>query len=209
MDLIMQKDLSNSLVNLYRSILKRIIDIVFSFCFILIASPLMIAAGILIKISSRGPIFFKQERAGENGKPFTVYKFRTMTDKPRKVDREIYKGDSEVTSVGLWLRRFKIDELPQLINILKGDMSIVGPRPGMMTQITKLDENGKFRLKVKPGLTGLAQVHGNIHLSWPERWIYDRKYVENLSFFLDVKILVKTIMIVLFGEEKFLKKPNV
>lgn len=205
----MQKDLSNSLVNLYRSILKRIIDIVFSFCFILIASPLMIAAGILIKISSRGPIFFKQERAGENGKPFTVYKFRTMTDKPRKVDREIYKGDSEVTSVGLWLRRFKIDELPQLINILKGDMSIVGPRPGMMTQITKLDENGKFRLKVKPGLTGLAQVHGNIHLSWPERWIYDRKYVENLSFFLDVKILVKTIMIVLFGEEKFLKKPNV
>lgn len=153
-------------------------------------------------------MLFRQERAGLNGKPFVVFKFRTMTDKPRKVDREIFSGDPEVTRIGFWLRRLKLDELPQLINVLNGDMSIVGPRPGMVSQISKLDQNGRHRISVRPGLTGLAQINGNIHLSWPERWIYDKKYIENISFLLDLKIIVKTILIVILGEDKFLKKPD-
>src|SRR5690606_31017725 len=135
-------------------------------------------------------------------------KFRTMTDKKREVNREVLKGDAEVTKVGYYLRRFKIDELPQILNVLKGEMSLVGPRPCMPSQLAEFNEDGKYRIKVTPGLTGLAQVNGNIFLTWEERWKYDRKYVENLSFLLDVQIVLKTVGIVFLGEEKFLKKPN-
>jgi lipopolysaccharide/colanic/teichoic acid biosynthesis glycosyltransferase len=131
-----------------------------------------------------------------------------MTHKPRNSDHEILKGDTEVTRVGYILRRLKIDELPQLVNILKGDMALVGPRPGLPIQLKEYNEDGKIRLMVRPGLTGLAQINGNIFLSWPERWKYDRKYVESVSFILDLIIIFKTIIIVFAGEEKFVNKLN-
>jgi lipopolysaccharide/colanic/teichoic acid biosynthesis glycosyltransferase len=130
-----------------------------------------------------------------------------MTNKKRKADHEIFADDPEVTTVGKFLRRFKLDELPQLINVLTGDMSLVGPRPGMPEQLKELDENGIKRLEVYPGLTGLAQINGNIYLVWPERWKYDRHYVEYISFMLDLKIILKTVLIVFQGEKKFINKP--
>ncbi|MFV0224100.1 sugar transferase [Empedobacter falsenii] len=194
---------------MYKNYFKRILDFILSFTGILVIAPILIICALLIKVTSKGPLFFLQERLGKNGKTFFVYKFRTMTDKKREVNREILKGDAEVTKIGYYLRRFKIDELPQIINVLKGEMALVGPRPCMPFQKNEFNEDGFYRLKVTPGLTGLAQVNGNIHLSWPERWKYDRYYVENLSFILDVKIILKTVSIVFLGEEKYIKKPNV
>ncbi|MCA4808841.1 sugar transferase [Empedobacter stercoris] len=194
---------------MYKNYLKRLFDFLAAFLILLLIFPILLISTILVKLNSRGPLFFLQERLGKNGKVFKVYKFRTMTDKKRDVNREILKGDTEVTKVGYYLRRFKIDELPQIINILKGDMSIVGPRPCMPFQASEFNEDGKYRVLVKPGMTGLAQTNGNIYLSWEERWKYDRQYVENVSFLLDFKIILKTILIVLLGEEKFLKHPNV
>jgi len=193
---------------MYRHFFKRLIDFLAAFFGLLLISPIFIVSAILVKTTSKGPLFFLQERLGKDGKIFKVYKFRTMTDKKREVNREVLKGDAEVTKVGYYLRRFKIDELPQILNVLKGEMSLVGPRPCMPSQLAEFNEDGKYRIKVTPGLTGLAQVNGNIFLTWEERWKYDRKYVENLSFLLDVQIVLKTVGIVFLGEEKFLKKPN-
>lgn len=190
---------------MYKLFFKRFVDIVLSLIALIMVFPLLLLAYICIKLDSKGPFFFFQERLGYQGKVFKVFKLRTMTDKPRVADREVLKGDAEVTKVGAFLRRFKIDELPQLINILKGDMSIVGPRPGLPRQLEEFNEDGRKRICVRPGLTGLAQVNGNIHLPWPERWKYDRQYVEQLNFLLDVKIILKTVLIVLLGEDKFLK----
>ncbi|MCD4768608.1 MAG: sugar transferase [Bacteroidales bacterium] len=189
---------------MYISFFKRFIDLTITFILIFVFIPLFIIVVILIKSTSNGPVFFKQQRAGKHGRPFMLLKFRTMYDRPRDVDHEIFKGDPEVTWIGHVLRRLKIDELPQLANVLIGDMSIVGPRPGMESHIKDFNEDGVFRIHVKPGLTGLAQVNGNIYLSWPQRWKLDRYYVENLSFSLDIKIIFKTFSIIILGEEKFL-----
>lgn len=194
---------------MYKSFIKRFFDFFISLLIILFLVPLFIVLYILVKLDSKGDFFFFQERLGKNGQIFKVFKIRTMTDKVRVADREILKGDSEVTRMGNVLRRLKIDELPQIINICKGDMSFVGPRPCLPNQITEFNEDGKARILVTPGLTGLAQTNGNIYLTWEERWKYDRYYVENLSFFLDIAIVFKTVLIVLLGEQKFLKKPNV
>jgi lipopolysaccharide/colanic/teichoic acid biosynthesis glycosyltransferase len=112
-----------------------------------------------------------------------------------------------VTQIGYYLRRFKIDELPQLLNILNGDMSIVGPRPSVPEQLANMTDEEKMRYSVRPGLTGLAQINGNIHLQWKERFVYDLKYVKNITFINDLKIVFRTVFIVLFGEEKYLNKP--
>ena len=193
---------------MYPRYFKRIIDILITSIALLLALPLFLVCYILVKTDSRGPFFFMQERLGYKGKIFRVFKIRTMTYKQRIANREIFKNDAEVTKTGSILRRFKIDEVPQLINVLKGDMSLVGPRPGLPAQISEFNDDGRSRLLVKPGLTGLAQINGNIYLSWPERWKYDRKYVENLSFLLDVKIILKTFSIIIQGEEKFVKKSD-
>lgn len=193
---------------MYKNFLKRFLDFIVSLIVILFFLPLFIIVYFLVKIDSKGDFFFFQDRLGKNGKIFKVYKIRTMTDKIRVADREILKGDAEVTRVGGVLRRLKIDELPQIINIFKGDMSFVGPRPCLPSQINEFNEDGKKRILVRPGLTGLAQVNGNIYLTWEERWKYDRKYVENLTMILDMQITLKTFAIVIFGEEKYLKKPN-
>lgn len=193
---------------MYRKFFKRFFDIVLAFGALCLLSPILSLVYILVKLDSRGPFLFTQDRLGYRGKVFQVYKIRTMTDEQREITGEIVKGNAEVTRVGNVLRRLKIDELLQLINILKGDMSIVGPRPGLASQISELNEDGKVRLMVRPGLSGLAQINGNIYLTWPERWKYDRKYVENVSFLLDVKIILKTLLIVIVGENKFVNKPH-
>ena len=194
--------------NMYKLFFKRFID-VFTSCIILVLFfPVLIITYILVKIDSKGPFFFLQNRLGYKAKIFCAYKIRTMTYKQRVLHIEVLKDNSEITRIGYILRRLKIDELPQFINVLKGDMSLVGPRPALPEQINDFNEDGKKRLLVKPGLTGLAQINGNIYLSWPERWVYDRIYVENLNFCLDLRIVAKTFLIILKGEERFIKKPN-
>lgn len=171
-------------------------------------SPGLIIVYVLVKADSEGNFFFMQERIGRNGVVFKVYKVRTMTFQNEVDDNEIFGNHSDVTRVGEFLRRFKLDELPQLLNVVKGDMSLVGPRPGTPSKIPELNEDGQFRLLVRPGLTGLAQINGNIYLSWPQRWKYDRQYVTNLGFWLDMRIIFKTFLIILHGEKKFLNETD-
>ena len=192
----------------YRVFGKRLLDLCVSVPIVILLSPLFVMIAALVKLTSRGPVFFVQERVGQNGASFHALKFRTMTDKLRTAHQEVFGKTDEVTSVGYWLRRFKLDELPQVINIVRGDMSWVGPRPALPTQKSEYTSLAMRRLEVRPGLTGLAQVHGNIHLTWPERWQYDVQYVDRLSFTLDVWITARTIGVVLCGEEKFLQRPE-
>lgn len=171
-------------------------------------SPGLIIVYLLVKTDSEGHFFFMQERIGLNGNHFKVYKIRTMTFRNEADEGEIFSGHAEITRVGEFLRRYKLDELPQLLNVLKGDMSLVGPRPGTPSKIPELNQDGLVRLLVRPGLTGLAQINGNIYLSWPQRWKYDRQYVNNVSFYLDMRIILKTFLIILHGEKKFLKETD-
>ena len=192
----------------YRAFGKRLLDLGVSVPILLLLSPLFLVIAALVKLTSRGPVFFVQERLGRNGATFQALKFRTMTDKLRTAHQQVFGKTDDVTAVGYWLRRFKLDELPQVINIVRGDMSWVGPRPALPAQQAEYTSLARRRLDVRPGLTGLAQVYGNIHLSWPERWQYDAQYVDRLSFMLDAWIAARTIGVVLFGEEKFLRRPE-
>ncbi|MDA0285448.1 MAG: sugar transferase [Planctomycetota bacterium] len=194
--------------SIYRSFAKRLFDLVVCVPIVLAVAPVLLLAAGLVKLDSRGPVFFVQERLGRYGRTFLTFKFRTMTHRDREAATEILPGHSEVTRIGDWLRRFKIDELPQLMNIVNGDMSLVGPRPALPDHIGEYNEDGLKRLLERPGLTGLSQVSGNIYLSWPDRWFYDAQYIDCLSFPRDVAIIVKTIAVVLLGEERFLKKPH-
>jgi len=182
--------------------MKRILDLLFSFTILILVSPLLIVVIILIGIESPGPVFFLQDRLGKSGHLFTLYKLRSMRVNPSRIEGQVMKNHPDITATGNFIRRFKIDELPQLINVLVGDMSLVGPRPCLPSLIERFDENAYFRLKVRPGLTGWAQVNGNIYNSWPKRWELDRYYVENQSFLFDLKILIMTVKVVLFGERK-------
>lgn len=196
---------------IYSKYFKRILDFVLSLIAILILSPLLIGVAILIRIGSEGPIFFMQERPGKGQKMFKVYKFRTMVKdavKHQKIGVEVTGSDVRITPFGKFLRRFKIDELAQLINILKGDMSIVGPRPTLPEYIEQYEEWELKRFDVRPGLTGLAQINGNIYLDRQEKSAYDVKYIENISFINDIKIILKTIAIVFLGEDKFVNKTD-
>jgi lipopolysaccharide/colanic/teichoic acid biosynthesis glycosyltransferase len=165
-----------------------------------------IIVSILIKIDSKGSIFFMQERLGKNKIPFNVYKLRTMSHKKRKIE-QVYKNDAEITGVGYYLRRFKIDEMPQVINIFLGDMAIIGPRPCLPNVLEKYNLDD-YRFKVRPGLSSIAGVNGSIYLSWEEKWWYDKYYVKNLNFLLDLKIFLKTFLIIFQGEDKFINKPK-
>lgn len=193
---------------MYKLIFKRFLDLALSIPAFICFSPFLFLAYITVKLTSKGPFFFFQERLGKKGRIIRVIKIRTMVHAERTPNREILKGDAEVTKVGYFLRRLKIDEMPQVLNVINGDMSLVGPRPGLPSQLPEFNEDGRARLTVKPGLTGLAQVNGNIHLTWPERWKYDRYYAENLSFGLDVRIIFKTFLIIILGEHRFLKHPD-
>jgi undecaprenyl phosphate N,N'-diacetylbacillosamine 1-phosphate transferase len=186
--------------------LKRFIDIVIGFFTLCFFCPLFFIVVFLLKLETQGPIFYSQTRLGKNGHTFNLLKFRSMTNDKRDESIQITTTNSQVTKVGKVIRRLKIDELPQLINVLLGDMSIVGPRPCLPDLQDSFNDDGKVRLLVRPGLTGIAQISGNIYLSWEERWEYDRQYVENQSLLLDIKIIFKTFLIVFLGEKWGLKK---
>jgi lipopolysaccharide/colanic/teichoic acid biosynthesis glycosyltransferase len=170
--------------------------------------PIILVAIVFIFIDDRGPVFFVQTRVGYNLKQFHIYKLRTMTNEKHLVGDKPIIGKAEgVTRIGYVLRRFKIDELPQLFNVLRGEMSIVGPRPGVPDQLQEMSGIHKSRYSAKPGLTGLAQVSGNIHLPRMVRYNLDIKYIATMSFVNDIRILLRTILIIMVGEAFFVNKP--
>lgn len=186
--------------------IKRLFDILISVILLIIFLPLFLIVGLLIKLESRGPIIFKQERLGKNGKTFKIWKFRTMVIDAEKYGVYEAKHDSRVTRIGKILRKLSIDELPQLVNIIKGDMSIIGPRPALTYHPWTLEEYTNYqkkRMNVRPGVTGYAQIHGRKNVEWNERIKLDVFYVENISFLLDFKIFIKTITKVLTMKDNF------
>lgn len=176
-------------------ILKRGFDVFISLSALIILLPVLLVIGLSIKLSSKGPAVFRQERAGKNGKPFVFYKFRTMKAiaEPFGPSPKSNK-DPRLTKVGKFLREYSLDELPQLCNILKGDMSIVGPRPLYLSQVPEWNERHKKRLLVKPGLTGLAQISGRGHITREEKLELDVRYVETANFLTDFKIILVTVV---------------
>jgi undecaprenyl phosphate N,N'-diacetylbacillosamine 1-phosphate transferase len=180
--------------------IKRIFDIVASGVVLIFLLPIFAIIGILIKLDSKGPVFFIQQRAGKYGKPFDAFKLRTMVDNAEKMGKGLKKDDPRITRVGKYLR-WGIDELPQLINVFKGEMSIVGPRPTLMSQVEQYTDEHRRRLEMKPGITGWALVNGRNKLSWIEKIEYDIWYIDNWSLWLDTKILFKTLWVVLITRE--------
>ena len=168
---------------------------------LLLTSPLLAAAVIAIRLESRGPAFYRQRRVGRRGEPFELWKLRTMVPGAEAMGAGIYvlEGDPRITRIGKLLRRFSLDELPNLLNVLRGDLAIVGPRPTIQEQVDRYTERQRMRLEVKPGITGWAQVNGRTSLPWPERIELDVWYVEHRSFWLDLKILAKTARMLLTG----------
>lgn len=186
-------------------LIKRIIDFVASLLILVLLSPFFVVIAIAIKTTSKGPIIFKQQRPGLHQQIFEVYKFRTMKPGSETMiaGKEVLSDDDRVTGVGRYLRRFKVDELPQILNVLRGEMSLVGPRPQRIDYLDQYSQEELKRFDMLPGLTGLAQVSGNIYLSVEERTQKDLEYVKNYSLLLDSNIVLKTIGVVLFGEDKF------
>lgn len=177
---------------MYAKYIKRILDLILSLMALIVLMPLMIIIGILVRINLGSPIIFKQKRPGKNEKIFTLYKFRTMTDK-RDIDGNLLPDEYRLTKFGKFLRSTSLDELPELINIIKGDMAIVGPRPLLVEYLPYYTEEEKHRHDVRPGLTGLAQVNGRNAISWEEKLKYDTEYIKKISFYSDLKIIFKTI----------------
>jgi lipopolysaccharide/colanic/teichoic acid biosynthesis glycosyltransferase len=188
--------------------LRRLLDILLSSTALLVASPLMVITAVAVSLDG-GPVFFKQRRAGRLGSDFEILKFRSMrphnltTAELMKIHGQITSCHPDVTLVGRWIRRFKVDELPQLVNVIKGEMSIIGPRPTVPEQVKEYTPYELQRLDVRPGLTGWAQVNGGTTLSWPERILLDVWYIAHRSLWLDLRILLKTVWVLIRGE-----KPN-
>lgn len=179
--------------------IKRIIDILGSLTFIILFCWLLLLVYILVKIKLGTPTIFKQARPGLNGKVFNVYKFRTMTEEHDK-NGELLPDEIRLTSLGKLLRKLSLDELPQLMNVLKGDMSFVGPRPLLIEYLSLYNERQAYRHNVRPGITGWAQVNGRNAISWEQKFEYDVWYVENRSLWFDFKILLLTIKKVFVSE---------
>jgi lipopolysaccharide/colanic/teichoic acid biosynthesis glycosyltransferase len=183
--------------------LRRPIDIFASGILLLLAAPILIITGLAIWSVDRHAVFYRQTRAGVLGRPFELLKFRSMqiNDIPAVQVGQVRGKHPMVTPVGRWIRRFKIDELPQLINVLRGEMTLIGPRPTVMEQVEEYTPFQRRRLEVSPGMTGWAQVNGGVELSWPERIMLDVWYVDHRSFWLDIQILWRTASVILFGEK--------
>src|SRR5690554_3436617 len=185
---------------IYEVVFKRPLDFILSLLALIILSPVMIIVAILVKIKLGGPVIFKQQRPGKNEKIFNMYKFRTMTNELDK-DGNLLPDKDRITKFGQVLRKLSIDELPSLLNILKGDISIVGPRPLMPSYLNYYTPKEKQRHLVRPGLTGLAQVNGRNYIDWEKRFEHDLKYIEKITFFGDIKIIFKTFIKVLKRED--------
>ena len=202
-----------SSLNFYR-LLKRIFDLLFSLLFLIFSLPFFLIISLLVKLSSRGPIFFLQERIGKNNIPFRCIKFRTMYPEAKDIIENILmkdknlkkefeethklKNDPRITAIGKLLRKTSLDELPQFINVLRGEMSIVGPRPIVKEEKKKYGKNLKRVLSIKPGITGLWQVSGRNNLTYKKRVMLDINYVRNYNLLMDIRILIRTFGVILF-----------
>ena len=177
---------------MYRKYIKRLLDIAVSLCGIIVLSPVYLMLAILVRVKLGTPVIFKQDRPGKDEKIFPLYKFRSMTDE-RDENGDLLADEIRLTSFGKRLRSTSLDELPELFNILKGDMSLIGPRPLLVRYLPWYTEEERHRHDVRPGLTGLAQVNGRNALGWEERFSYDLEYVNHLTFLMDVKIICMTV----------------
>lgn len=180
---------------MYRLLFKRLIDIVASYMSILVLSPVFIIVALLIKINMGGSVIFKQKRPGKQGKVFEMYKFRTMSNK-KDEEGNLLPDSERITRLGRFLRATSLDELPELVNILKGDMSLIGPRPLLVQYLPLYTKEQAQRHLVRPGLTGYAQVKGRNSISWEEKFKLDTYYVNNYNFWLDVKIVFMTVFVI-------------
>jgi lipopolysaccharide/colanic/teichoic acid biosynthesis glycosyltransferase len=180
--------------------LKRVLDVALAAALLVITSPVLALAALAIRLESGGPVFYRQLRVGKDGSQFELWKLRTMVPGAEAMGAGIYvlEGDARITRVGRLLRRFSLDELPNLVNVLKGDMAIVGPRPTVQEQVDRYTERQRRRLEVKPGITGWAQIHGRAALPWEDRIELDVWYLEHRSPWIDAKILLRTPL-ALFG----------
>lgn len=181
---------------MYRKWIKRLLDVVLSLCILIVLSPVLLVLAVLVRVKLGSPVLFKQERPGLHEKIFTLYKFRTMTDE-RDEDGNLLPDKDRLTSFGKFLRASSLDELPEFFNILKGDMSFIGPRPLLVSYLPYYTQEEALRHTVRPGLTGLAQVSGRNFLDWDRRLAKDVEYVKGLSFAMDKKVLWLTVKVVL------------
>lgn len=184
---------------MYRRFIKRPQDFLCALLAIIVLSPIMIITAILVRIKLGSPVLFTQDRPGKNEKIFKLYKFRTMTDEKDR-DGNLLPDEVRLTSFGKKLRSTSLDELPELINILKGDMAVVGPRPLLVRYLPLYNEHQKRRHEVRPGFTGYAQVNGRNSITWEDKFGKDVQYVDNITFLGDWKIIFKTVKTVLFKE---------
>ena len=177
---------------MYKNGFKRCLDFLLSLCGIIVLSPVLLTLCILVRVKLGSPVLFRQERPGRNEKIFTLCKFRTMTDR-RDENGNLLPDEVRLTKFGKLLRSTSLDELPELFNILKGDMSIIGPRPLLVRYLPWYKEEERHRHDVRPGLTGLAQVNGRNALGWEDRFAFDLEYVKHCSFGMDLKIIIMTV----------------
>ena len=208
----MSEVIENERSNILYEVIKRIIDIVASFIGLILLSPLILIVSMLIKLESKGEVIFKQKRVGLNGKEFYMYKFRSMVINAEELKAELesqnemsgpmfkMKDDPRITRIGKFIRKTSIDELPQLINVIKGDMSLVGPRPSLPKEVDEFEQWMRERLAVKPGLTCIWQISGRNNIDFEDWMKLDIKYVRERSLVLDFKLIFKTIF-VLFGDK--------
>lgn len=194
-------------IDMYGRFIKRWLDFLLSLIGVVLLSPVFIVLALLVRIKLGSPVLFKQERPGKNEKIFTLCKFRTMTDK-RDGEGNLLPDSERLTKFGKLLRATSLDELPELFNILKGDMSIIGPRPLLVSYLPYYTEEEKLRHTVRPGLTGLAQVSGRNFIDWDKRMEKDVEYVKNLSFRMDIKVLWMTVMTVLGHSDEVAEDTN-
>ena len=190
------------MISMYKRIFKRLCDIICSLAVFIFLWPLYLALAMLVKSKLGSPIYFKQVRPGKDGKLFTLYKFRSMTDE-KDENGNLLPDGIRLTKFGKWLRKTSLDEVPEAINILKGEMSVIGPRPLLVKDYVFFDDEVMKRQLVKPGLSGLAQVKGRNNISWEDKFKYDLEYCKKITFFKDVKIVFQTIF------KAFVKKENI
>ena len=180
--------------------MSRALDVAIAALALVVSSPLLLAAMVAVRLETPGPVIYRQRRVGKDGRPFELLKLRTMVvGADRGPDRAIPRDDPAITRVGAVLRRLSLDELPNLINVLRGEMAIVGPRPTIQVQVDQYTERQRRRLEVKPGITGWAQVNGRVALPWDERIELDIWYVEHRSLALDLRIMARTVRLLLTG----------